>query len=911
MTLFSGLKALLFPVSTATAGAPAGQPGSIPGADFAAMLDTAEAIAMVTPVAAGALAADPANSLAVDDAVTPQTPTGTAPVDVAPPQSAGVAPSHLPVASPPQASPVRNAADAIPEVPGVRAVPTLSPSDIIDVAAGQADAPEPAPSPHMPGPHQAEDADAVADERVIAPVPADPATVPQPNMPDRPSSDTPRSERHDQVRGPRAPRPMLTSPIAAAALVPHTAAPVADSVTPPTAAVATESDTVVMPAAPPSSPVTTAMPVPAIAVEAPVQRPGRGDDAPVLAAPAATAAPSDEVTDAPEAAQDNPAPIAADPVILPGLSPLLIPAAPMPVAPPVPVPGIVADEATPAAHVARPVSSPVVPAPRSSDAASPIAEPSSALPRPAPIPRDPVAPDRPLVWAASSAADGAETMERGEPEPGPAMLAPVSVASQALTGDRPAEHSQSIPTGGIPVAAEAADDAMPTAAPVRPDILVTAPVAPSADGTGSVHVPTPVEAAPKPVAPSAGGTASVHVPTPVDVAPIPATPDRVAAPVAAPSDTLSATHIIAPAIPPVRTAVPDVSAPATVAAPPADAAAAVIDHALPAPPAIATGTAPVAGPALGVTPTVAVSPLTSETIDAPAAAQPAQAGFVVPAEPMDQADKAPMKSEVMTLLQIVRDYAAGRGPAPEQPSARIAAGASATPPRRADRHTPANDVAMVDGARAAAQVTALGQGAVASPAAARPADVAAAITGQIVQSGTSGQWIESLAQDIARFAAGGEQSRFRVVAGQLGPVDVAILPQAAGMAISLTVGSEAAETALQQDSDQLRKESAFAGLRIGEIRVERAPHVAEAARSDGDTQQKGGSSGQGQGQSQGTSAQTQAGMGQSSGQNRGQGQENAATGHKVSADPAVIRRREALDASFVGARASAAGERYA
>src|SRR3546814_6945576 len=135
--------------------------------------------------------------------------------------------------------------------------------------------------------------------------------------------------------------------------------------------------------------------------------------------------------------------------------------------------------------------------------------------------------------------------------------------------------------------------------------------------------------------------------------------------------------------------------------------------------------------------------------------------------------------------------------------------------------------------------------------------------------GVSGQWIDGLAREIAGVSANGVQGRFQINADQLGAVQVDIRQGSEGAAVSLTVASEAAEMALRQDSDRLRIDAGLSAVRIAEVKIERMPHVAEAAKADSANQQQ---SSQQQG-SQGANAWANHGqnMAQSQGQAQGQG----------------------------------------
>ncbi|KAA9019443.1 flagellar hook-length control protein FliK [Sphingobium limneticum] len=185
-------------------------------------------------------------------------------------------------------------------------------------------------------------------------------------------------------------------------------------------------------------------------------------------------------------------------------------------------------------------------------------------------------------------------------------------------------------------------------------------------------------------------------------------------------------------------------------------------------------------------------------------------------------------------------------------------------------------------------------------------DLSASLGAQVVDMGVSGQWIDGLARDIASLSANGAQGRFQINATELGPVEVNIRQGDDGAAISLTVATEAAEQALRQDGDRLKLDASLSAVRISEVKIERAPHVAEVTRAEGSTnqntaQQQSGGSHQNQGQAAGQN------MGQSSTQShmqgRGQQRENIAFGHKAGNDGAVLNHMDAGDTAGGAVRA--------
>ena len=271
----------------------------------------------------------------------------------------------------------------------------------------------------------------------------------------------------------------------------------------------------------------------------------------------------------------------------------------------------------------------------------------------------------------------------------------------------------------------------------------------------------------------------------------------------------------------------------------------------------------------------------------------------------------PMKAEAIALLQIVREQVAARQTGA---SVRVGEQVSAAAHAKADASARPADTAFdpsilppPSGAVPAVPAASAPQGATPSlPIASSSPDLSASLGAQVVDMGVSGQWIDGLARDIAGLSANGAQGRFQIDTHHLGAVQVDIRHNMDGAAVSLTVASEAAEMALRQDSDRLKLDAGLAAVRIAEVKVERAPAIAEAHRAE----TTGQSSSQQQQQSQ-QGSQTSAwaqnsgqNMGQpQSQQNRWQGRENNGFGPKGSGDPAVLNHAEAQPAAHDRARA--------
>lgn len=260
--------------------------------------------------------------------------------------------------------------------------------------------------------------------------------------------------------------------------------------------------------------------------------------------------------------------------------------------------------------------------------------------------------------------------------------------------------------------------------------------------------------------------------------------------------------------------------------------------------------------------------------------------------------QGPIRSEVVSLLQLVRDRMSGRTAPPATPAPAI----PAPPVERVAAPADSGRPATVDAAPIPAMPVAPPP--VAAPVAITPAaptpDLNAVLTGQAVAMGLDGQWIDGLARDIAGLAKDGAQGRFQINSPQLGPVDIAIRQGGDGAQVTLGVANEAAEAALKQDSDRLRADSALSAVRILDVKVERlTTSASDSARGEQSSGQQSFSQQQG-GSNQGHNAQSLAqslgqGAGQG-GQGRASGQENLAAAHKAALDPAVINHGDGDEA---------------
>ena len=380
----------------------------------------------------------------------------------------------------------------------------------------------------------------------------------------------------------------------------------------------------------------------------------------------------------------------------------------------------------------------------------------------------------------------------------------------------------------------------------------------------------------------------------------------VAAPVVAPEMTPELVAAMIPAQPaPAANATPNVVQAPVQAAPQPVNAPRPVEQVMPA-----VAAAPEVNPDMPAEMVVAAARPTAKTAPAAVTSSPdeadveiASAGTDLPAAPVAA---KPAKAEALSLLQLVRDHM-NRRATPMRDSAEAAAPVSDRTPDKAttavDPLVAATPAALHHGSEVSVPQAATPQAASVTPAAMPTVDLSASLGQQVVDMGVSGQWIDGLARDIAGLSANGAQGRFQINACQLGPIQVDIRQDGDGAAVSLTVASEAAEMALRQDSDRLKLDAGLAAVRIHEVKIERAPHVAEAARADANgqtgSQSNGqqGSASQPQGAWQGAGQMAGQSMGQSSSQGRWQGRENNGLGHKAGSDPAVLNHGDTGDSA--------------
>lgn len=201
-----------------------------------------------------------------------------------------------------------------------------------------------------------------------------------------------------------------------------------------------------------------------------------------------------------------------------------------------------------------------------------------------------------------------------------------------------------------------------------------------------------------------------------------------------------------------------------------------------------------------------------------------------------------------------------------------------------------------------------------SGTASAPVNLSASLGQQVIDMGAGGQWIDDLAKEIATLANGSGQGSFRLSPEHLGPMRVDIRNGDTGAQVRLTVETQAAETALSQDSDTLRADARLSAIKIGEVTVERVHKLAEPSRSDASNGQNTGGQGNGSSLWQQGSAQTGLGQGMDQGQRQAASQQQAGNQQpagKVSGGETVLGQAESADRVVDDGRGGGRQARYA
>jgi hypothetical protein len=518
-----------------------------------------------------------------------------------------------------------------------------------------------------------------------------------------------------------------------------------------------------------------------------------------------------------------------------------------------------------------------------------IAAPSLSPPTPLPTPASPIA--SPPAEARAGTVGVQELTVPATPVVRPGVTPAAAQDTDVATPSLAAASTESVVRQDAPPApALAQPPARPAEPPVAPPTLEQ-----QTDAQGAAAASMPA------IRPLGGSTVAASVASPTQ-----GSADEAVRPAPASLATAFANAVHAqPPATPLESAPPREAAPAVmlVAPPPVAAPGQPAAHPVADTPAITVAPASIAAIARDLSPASTHSadgalPLATPAVGE-AVAAPTRAVADDPV--IDATPRAsPARGDAISLLQFARDHMTRPGKS-ERPTIE---------PLHARGKTLANEGAtsapvQPDSLIVRAEPAPVTVSATPIPSAAPVAgDLSASLGARVVDMGVSGQWIDGLARDIAGLSANGAQGGFQLQSGQLGAVQVDIRQGADGASVSLTVASDAAEQALKQDADRLRLDANLTAVRIAEVKVERAPHVAEMARADTAGQQSS-SQQQSAPQQQGPTGWQagQGGMAQSHNPHRWQARENPGQGPKAGGDGAVLNH----DARESGAAASSAG----
>jgi flagellar hook-length control protein FliK len=104
-----------------------------------------------------------------------------------------------------------------------------------------------------------------------------------------------------------------------------------------------------------------------------------------------------------------------------------------------------------------------------------------------------------------------------------------------------------------------------------------------------------------------------------------------------------------------------------------------------------------------------------------------------------------------------------------------------------------------------------------------PADVGATLSGQVIDMGVGGQWIDRVAREIAALAEGGGHSRFQLSPPNLGRLQIDVWQGEGGGRVQLLTETDEAATRLRQDQASLQADARLSALSLDRIVIDRAP----------------------------------------------------------------------------------------
>jgi flagellar hook-length control protein FliK len=104
-----------------------------------------------------------------------------------------------------------------------------------------------------------------------------------------------------------------------------------------------------------------------------------------------------------------------------------------------------------------------------------------------------------------------------------------------------------------------------------------------------------------------------------------------------------------------------------------------------------------------------------------------------------------------------------------------------------------------------------------------PADVGATLSGQVIDMGVGGQWIDRVAREIAALAEGSGHSRFQLSPPNLGRLQIDVWQGEGGGRVQLLTETDEAATRLRQDQASLQADARLSALSLDRIVIDRAP----------------------------------------------------------------------------------------
>jgi flagellar hook-length control protein FliK len=104
-----------------------------------------------------------------------------------------------------------------------------------------------------------------------------------------------------------------------------------------------------------------------------------------------------------------------------------------------------------------------------------------------------------------------------------------------------------------------------------------------------------------------------------------------------------------------------------------------------------------------------------------------------------------------------------------------------------------------------------------------PADVGATLSGQVIDMGVGGQWIDRVAREIAALAEGNGHSRFQLSPPNLGRLQIDVWQGEGGGRVQLLTETDEAATRLRQDQASLQADARLSALSLDRIVIDRAP----------------------------------------------------------------------------------------